>query len=120
MVVDDEKAVGYSVEQGLKYLNAPYRIFFADSGEKCIDYLKKHKNLPDLILLDIMMPGMSGWEVYDKIKENKNWSRIPIVFLTARSDPIAKNAGYSLAEDYIQKPFDLNDLKKRLDIFLNQ
>lgn len=119
MVVDDEKAVGYSVEQGLKFLDAPYRIYFADSGEKCIDYLKKHKS-PDLILLDIMMPGMSGWEVYDKIKENRTWSNIPIVFLTARADPIARNAGNNLGEDYIEKPFDLNDLKKRIDNFLNQ
>jgi len=61
-----------------------------------------------------MMPGMSGWKTFDKIKENDNWKKIPVVFLTARTDRVAKNAGGFLAEDYIEKPFDLTDLHERI------
>ena len=66
------------------------------------------------------MPEMSGWNVFDRLKENKNWSKIPIVFLTARIDEVAKNAGKFLAEDYIEKPFDIAGVKKRIDTVLNK
>jgi len=64
---------------------------------------------------DLMMPGMSGWETFDMLRENKSWKDIPIVFLTARTDRVAKNAGQFLGSDYIEKPFEINDLKERID-----
>jgi two-component system alkaline phosphatase synthesis response regulator PhoP len=63
-----------------------------------------------------MMPQMSGWEVFDRIKKDPLLSTIPIIFLTARTDRIAKNAGNFLGDDYIEKPFDIIDLKKRIEI----
>jgi DNA-binding response OmpR family regulator len=64
---------------------------------------------------------MSGWEVFDRIKENPSWNTIPVIFLTARTDRIAKNAGSFLGEDYIEKPFEIVDLKNRIEkVFHNK
>lgn len=119
MIVDDEEAVGYSVEQGLRYLGSSYNFYFANGGKKCLEFLNRNIK-PDLILLDIMMPDMSGWEVYDKIKDNKKWSDIPVVFLTARTDAVAERAGEFLGEAYIEKPFEIEYLKNKIDVILNQ
>ena len=114
IVVDDNPDLTLSVKHGLEDLDGEYNIIEADSGEKCLKLLERSQ-IPDLILLDIMMPGLSGWELFDVIRENKSWKEIPIVFLTARTDDIARNAGKFLGRDYIEKPFDMVDLKNRID-----
>ena len=73
---------------------------------------------PDLVLLDIMMPGMDGWDVCAKIKNDKKTENIPIVFLTAKTDPISKSMGNLASADYITKPFDIKILKKRIDLII--
>jgi len=85
----------------------------AESGRKCLQSLKSIK--PALILLDIMMPGMDGWDTCAKIKSNKKTENIHIVFLTAKTDPVSKSMGRLASADYITKPFDMKDLKKRID-----
>ncbi len=117
MVVDDNPDVIFSVKNGLENVTDDFRIIGVESGEKCLEFLETEH--PDIILLDIMMPGMSGWKTFDKIKENEAWKQIPVVFLTARTDRVAKNAGGFLAEDYVEKPFDIKDLKNRIDTVLN-
>jgi DNA-binding response OmpR family regulator len=67
-----------------------------------------------------MMPELSGWKTFDLIKGNDSWKNIPIVFLTARTDNVAKNAGGFLGEDYIEKPFEIKDLKERIDKILSR
>ena len=113
MVVDDNPDVIFSVKSGLENVTENFRIIGVESGEKCLEFLETEK--PDLILLDIMMPGMSGWKTFDKIKENESWKKIPVVFLTARTDRVAKNAGGFLGEDYVEKPFNIKELKLRID-----
>lgn len=113
LVVDDNPDVIFSVKSGLEESAKGYKVIGAESGEKCIEFLKS--NTPDIILLDIMMPEMSGWQTFDKIKGNDDWKDIPIVFLSARTDNIAKNAGEFLADDFIEKPAKIPDLKKRID-----
>jgi len=71
-----------------------------------------------LILLDIMMPEMNGWEVQKKIKDNIKWRTIPIIFLTATTDNTSRKIGSIISEDYIGKPFEIPDLKKRIDKIL--
>jgi len=119
MVVDDEPGVVISVRAGLDSLDAGYNVISADSGKACFKLLQQGP-IPDLILLDIMMPGMSGWETFDKLREQPSWKNIPIVFLTARADRVAKNAGQFLGSDYIEKPFDIGDLKERIDVVLDR
>ena len=118
MVVDDDSDIILSVQEGFDDLNSEYKIMGVESGEECIKLLKNDQ-IPDAILLDIMMPEMSGWEVYDRLKENMDWENIPIVFLTARTDCVAVNAGNFLGADYIEKPFEITYLKNRLDLILN-
>jgi len=120
MLVDDEKDQIFSIKTGFEqvYPNE-YEIIGVESGKKCIELLEKNVE-PDLILLDIMMPEMDGWEVFDKIKANQSWRKIPIIFLTARSDGLAKSAGSMIADDYIEKPIDIQELKIRIDNVLKK
>jgi two-component system response regulator VicR len=113
MIVDDNPDIILSIKSGLKVVASDYEIIGAESGEKCLELLETET--PDLILLDIMMPEMSGWETFDKLKGNASWGKIPVVFLTARTDRIAKNAGGFLGDDYIEKPFEIAELKRRID-----
>ena len=113
MVVDDSQEVLYSVANSLKELDENYEVITVENGEKCLELLEKEN--PDAIILDIMMPGMSGWELYDKIRDNPKCEGIPILFLTARTDRLAENAGRFLGDDFIEKPFDPVDLKNRIE-----
>ena len=113
LMVDDEPGVSYTVKNGLELLDDSFEVHAVDSGTKCFQELEKET--PDLILLDINMPEMSGWMVFDKIRDQKEWASIPIIFLSARTDQIAKKAGGFMAEDYIEKPVDIKELKKRID-----
>ena len=117
MIVDDNPDIILSIKNGLED-SAEYNVIGAESGEKCLEILEDE--MPDLILLDIMMPEMSGWETYDTIKENEAWREIPLVFLTARTDKIARDAGDFLGEDYIEKPFEIDDIMDRIDKILGR
>ena len=119
MIVDDNPDIILSIKGGLEVIENDYEIISAESGEKCLELLKNNE-IPDLILLDIMMPKMSGWETFDKLKENASWTKIPVIFLTARTDRVAKNAGGFLGDDYIEKPFEIAELKKRIDEITNR
>ena len=112
MIVDDNPDIILSIKGGLED-SLEYKVLEAESGEKCLEIMEIE--IPDLILLDIMMPEMSGWETYDKLKDNPLWEKIPIVFLTARTDKIARDAGDFLGEDYIEKPFEIKDLIGRIN-----
>jgi len=118
MIVDDNPDIIFSIKSGLEVVAGDYEIIGAESGEKCLELLETET--PDLILLDIMMPEMSGWETFDKLKGNASWGKIPVVFLTARTDRIAKNAGGFLGDDYIEKPFEIAELKRRIDEITNR
>lgn len=120
ILVDDEKDQIFSVKTGFE--NAypkEFEIIGAESGKMCFELLEKNIK-PDLILLDIMMPRMDGWEVFDKLRANPKYKNIPVIFLTARSDGFAANAGSMIADDYIEKPVDIDELKARIDKVLNK
>ena len=119
MVVDDDPGVVFTVKRGMEDIDKDYEITTATSGTECLKLLRNNQ-IPDLILLDIMMPDISGWEIYRKLKDNDMWRNIPVVFLTARTDRIAKDAGSFLGEDYIEKPFKVPDLKLRIDKILKK
>lgn len=85
-------------------LKQDYHLKVATNGEKCL-MLSNEKPQPDLILLDIEMPGMSGYEVCKKLKSNKDTASIPIIFVTARQGNESEEKGLKLgAVDYITKP----------------
>jgi CheY-like chemotaxis protein len=119
MIVDDNQDIVDMIKNGLENLDRSYEVTGATSGKECLQLLK-NGNLPDLIILDIMMPEISGWEVFAKIKENKDWRSIPIVFITARADPSTKGFARIPSNDLIEKPFSIIDLKQRIEKILNR
>jgi len=120
MIVDDEQDQIFSVKTGFETeYPKEYEIICAENGKKCFELLEKNV-IPDLILLDIMMPGMDGWEVFDKLRANQKYKNIPVILLTARSDELAVNAGSMIADDYIEKPVDISELKSRIDKVLKK
>ncbi len=113
MVVDDNPDVVFSVIDGLKSVTSNYEFVEAASGKEALSKLKASK--VDLILLDIMMPDMDGWAVAAEVKGSQDTKDIPVIFLTAKTDDLSKGMGSLTAEDYIEKPFEIFDLQRRID-----
>ena len=118
LVVDDEPDILLTVSQILEIFG--YNVIEAKNGQECIEKLCEMRDNPNLVLLDIMMPEISGWDVAAKIKDNPDWKKIPIVFLTAKGDTMSIGMGNLTAMDYIVKPFDVKDLKQRLEKILKK
>ena len=107
LIVDDEKYILRVVKRNL--LKYGYEVLTAQDGEESLEIVFKVQ--PDLILLDIMMPVMDGFEVFRKLKENETSSKIPVIFLTARGLASDKSKAKELgAEGYISKPFSISFL----------
>ena len=113
LVVDDNPDIILTIKMGLEELSEHYEVIGASDGNECIEYLNDH-NTPDLILLDIMMPGLNGWDTAAEIKKHEGWKKIPIVFLSAKTDSYSKTFGGFVSKDYVTKPFELEDLYQRI------
>lgn len=86
-----------------------YNVTALRDGYEAIESIRKHR--PDLIICDVMMPNMDGFQFHHKIRENDEWCQIPFVFLTALADPKEVRYGKELGcDDYLTKPFDPLDL----------
>ena len=95
-------------------LSKKYKLFVANSGGKALKILEVE--MPDLILLDIMMPGMNGYDVCKKLKDNDETKDIPVIFLTAKAETEDIVRGFELgAVDYITKPFEISEVKVRIN-----
>jgi len=117
LVVDDDPGVSHTIKYGLESLDDNYKVSTVDSGEECFEILE-NKQIPDLIILDIMMPEMNGWEVEKRLRGDLEWRKIPILFLTATGDPTSKKICDIISEGLIEKPCIIPDLKKRIDLIL--
>ena len=120
MIVDDEPDQILTLGYSLKNTGNEFEVIPAKNGEECLEKLYNSKDLPDLILLDIMMPEMSGWSVFKKIRENSKYDKIPIIFLTAKNDKITKDAGVAFGDDFIEKPYDIRDLINKINKILDK
>ena len=87
-----------------------FQVFGARSGPEGLETLRRVK--PDLVLLDLMMPGMDGWEVHRQMKADPDLCHIPVIIVTADGQPITKFRGLEVAkvDDFIVKPFDVQEL----------
>jgi len=115
LVVDDQP-------NNLKVISSvignEYALSVANSGSKALQILEK--SIPDLILLDIMMPEMNGYEVITAIKKDQRLKDIPVIFLTAKTDINDIIQGFDLgAVDYITKPFNIREIKVRIKNHIN-
>ena len=110
LVVDDDTT---SLKLAQKILEQEYRVAIANRGELVFSYLEK--NIPNLILLDLNMPEMDGFEVMEKLQENKKFREIPVMFLTANQDSITEGKCLEKgAIDFVNKPFVPLVLKSRV------
>jgi len=114
LVVDDSE---HNINLIVDALSDQYRISVATSGPDAVALVERV--LPELILLDVMMPGMDGYAVCSTLKSDYRFSAIPIIFLTALHDESDETKGLSLgAVDYITKPFNPHLLKQRVNTHL--
>lgn len=115
LIVDD---MPKNIQLVAKFLtDENYNLFFAQSGAAALKQI--NSRMFDLILLDVMMPGMDGFEVCEKVKENPETKNIPVIFLTAKTDDEAIAKGFSLGGvDYITKPFNPVELLARVKTHL--
>ena len=98
-----------------------YEVLGAVGGQAGLDLIREH--LPDLVLLDLMMPNMDGWEVYQQLQADEATSDIPVIVITAKAQSIDKVLGLYIAkvDDYITKPFKPKELTERVKkVLLNK
>lgn len=117
LVVDDEQDLLDLIEYNLK--KEGFDVLKAEDGEEGIRMVRKH--VPDLVLLDIMMPNMDGMEVLEIIRADERMKRIPIIFLTARGDEKTEVEGLDKGgDDYITKPISTTKLISRIKAVLRR
>ena len=116
-IVEDEKAIQDTLKLNLEFEN--YKVLTADAGNSALSVFKDNLNAIDLVLLDVMLPEINGYDLYKKFKEQN--AQVPIIFLTAKNQSMDKISGLKLgADDYLTKPFDLEELLLRIQNVLKR
>lgn len=117
LIVDDELDILRVTSLRLKKLG--YDVITATDGKEAIKAM--HREQPDLVLLDLLIPFMDGGDVCKQVKKDKKLKYIPIILFTAHSDTMtAEKAEEFGADDYIVKPFYSKDLTRKVEMFLAQ
>jgi len=117
MIVDDDMDSLLPLKRSLEREN--YKVIGAYNGQEALQ--KATQETPDVILLDLMMPGMDGYEVCNRLKKEITSKNTQIIMLTARDDVGDKVRGLELgADDYVTKPFNLSELKARIKTALRR
>ena len=118
LVVDDEPINVEVLRARLDQVN--YRVQGAFSGAEAIQFLETTDELPKLVLSDIMMPGMSGFQLCERMKDNDSWKGIPIIMVSAKDQTVDKVYSMNIgAIDYVTKPFDKDELLSKVRTFLD-
>ncbi len=110
--IEDDPAMIDLVTLILK--NRGFEVYGATSGPQGLELIGTHK--PDLVLLDLMMPEMDGWDVYQRMKADEYMRTVPVIVVTAKAQNIDKVLGLNIAkvQDYITKPFSPSELVKSI------
>ena len=117
LIADDEPNIVAAIEYLL--LRSGYEVHIARNGEEALDLVEAH--VPDLVLLDVMMPKKSGYEVCSRIRERADWRHIKVVMLSAKGRETEVNKGLSMGADlYITKPFSTRELIAKVKVLLDQ
>jgi len=97
-----------------------YHVIGAEGGQQGLDIVREH--LPDLVLLDLMMPDVEGWDVYQQLRADVKTNKIPVIIVTAKAQDIDKVLGLNIAkvDDYISKPFSPQALVDSVEKVLSQ
>ena len=116
LIADDEPNIVVAIEYLL--LRSGYEVHIARNGEEALDLVEAH--VPDLVLLDVMMPKKSGYEVCSRIRERADWRHIKVVMLSAKGRETEVNKGLSMGADlYITKPFSTRELIAKIKSLLD-
>ena len=117
LIVEDEKDIVKMLDYNLK--KEGYKVIVANDGEDALDMAKSRQ--PDLILLDLMLPGLDGLEVCKELKNERKTKSIPVIMLTAKAQESDKVVGLELgADDYVTKPFSPRELIARMKAVLRR
>jgi putative two-component system response regulator len=116
-VVDDDPMNLQVVELAL---SKRFNVMKMSSAMKLFSSLEMQEKLPDLILLDIVMPDIDGFATAQILKAHEGWKNVPIIFVTSHEDPETEAKGFGLgADDFIAKPYSIEILNKRVDVIIN-
>jgi DNA-binding response OmpR family regulator len=103
LLVDDDPVIVRLLQ--INFRLEGYEVDTASRGDEALERVRA--NRPDVVVLDVMMPGLDGWEVARQLKENASARHIPVIFLSARAQDEDRQRGYALGVDeYVTKPFD--------------
>lgn len=117
LLVDDDLTLAASLKEALE--RQGHQVLVADRGSKALEAATKMR--PELVLLDVMMPGMDGWETLSQLRADPVTQPIPVIMLTSADSEAAKVRGFSLgADDYVTKPFSLQELRCRISAVLRR
>jgi len=117
LVVDDEPNIVLSIKFLMKQKG--YEVRTASNGEEALKALSEQ--VPDLILLDVMMPKPDGYEVCQAIRASQEWRDIPVIMLTAKGREVEREKGFAMgADDYIIKPFATQELVAKVQAILEK
>lgn len=117
LVVDDDELVSRTVQRALKIYG--YLVMVANGGAEGLQIARRHR--PDLFILDVVMPGMDGYQVARQVRGDPLLKNLPILFLTARVKDEDKIEGFLAgADDYLTKPFNMNELHLRVKAILRR
>jgi len=117
LIVDDERT---NINALGNILIKKYEVSVALSGKQAIEFLEQTENLPDMILLDIIMPDLDGYQVCKRIKKQEAFKNIPVIFISALTEASEKVAGFSVgAVDFICKPFMDIEVMARIQTHLS-
>jgi len=115
LIVDDEPGVVAAIQFLMEQQG--HNVLIAERGEDALDLIYKYR--PDLVILDIMLPGISGWEVCEITRLNPDYRDVKIIFLTARGDKVEIARGLALGADaYITKPFSNDQFIAKVNALL--
>ena len=103
------------------FLKDEFELFMMHSGKEALDYMCGNKLVPHLIMLDIMMPNMNGWEVFKKIRAIDFLKDVPIAFLTSTDEEKERKQAIKIgAAGYITKPYNMTELKSKVQDALSK
>ncbi|MCA1772067.1 MAG: response regulator [Halomonas sp.] len=115
LVVDDEPNILISLEFLMQ--QAGFDVVTAEDGEQALAHVQQTK--PDLVLLDISLPGISGFDVLERLRQSPDTATLPIIMLTAHGREVEREKGMALgADDYITKPFSTQALVEKVNALL--
>ena len=115
LIADDEHKIIMTLEYAFR--KTGYEVFIARDGSEVLELLKTE--IPDLILLDIMMPKMDGFSTLQEIKTQEKLKNVKVIFLSAKNNPVDIEKGLEMgADDYITKPYSIKKLTERVDELL--